>query len=204
MIWKRHRKTCLISLLVPLVCVGIVGVLALIVYSNAPQPPLSKNFTPKPTEAATFDQLIRSAGDQAKRTGKFRLTFNQQQLSSWMSLEGESFAAERGYYFDFHNVQVGLDNGVMTFYAEVASSDLNLPLQVVIRPVIDDQGHLHFEIDQAQLGGLGVPEFLLEDLVAQIEDLLVKPFQELRGDYVMLADTLRVENGRFTVAGELR
>jgi len=199
---KRRRRLLIPSILV---LIGISTLAAAFLYSNEQvTPPVSADFSAKTDDAQTFDQLLDHAKWQALTHNTFILTFNEEQISSWMSLEGKNYADRHGYSFPFQNIQVGLDDGRMTFYGEASVSDLTLPMQVVIKPGINDNGHLVFDVESAQLGQLGVPEFLLKSVRRQIDELLTKPFRDIGGDFYIVPGSLSIQDDVFSVQGQLR
>lgn len=186
---------CLSIVLIPLLCCGLAVGALIFIDQNAPSPPVSANFSPNQADADAFQREIERATSQA-RGGWFYVTVYENQLSSWMALEGKQFAEDNGHAFPFEDVQVGLDNGAITFYGELSRYGVDVPITVDIRPEIDDQGGLSLDIDAANVGGLTVPDFVLSNVAAQLDDALMRPFRELSGNAIFHRDALTIENGR--------
>ncbi|HEX3052779.1 MAG TPA: hypothetical protein VHP83_19125, partial [Aggregatilineaceae bacterium] len=172
----RHR---LVGLLLITLLICLVGAVVLHpLYSKTVLPPISANFTAEPVQAQSFEDVMAQASRQSRAEGNFRLTFTEEQISSWLGLEAATFATERGSTtFPFTNVQAGLDDGLIRVYAQVsAAAELSLPMELMIRPQVDSEGHLGFVIEQVRVGGVGLPSFLVEALTGQIDELIRKPF----------------------------
>jgi len=197
---------CLALILIPVLCCVMVACGVIYVYSNAPDAPLSDRFKPSVAEAQAFDAEISRATTQARTSGSgwFVLQFTERELSSWMALEGEQYAEENGHSFPFEDVQVGLDDGEMTFYGELEQSHLTLPVKVVIKPGVDGSGHFEFDITSVDVGGLSAPGFVLNSLSDQFADVLAKPFEDLPGNYTLYEQTLVIQDGTFAVQGNRR
>lgn len=195
------RGCCLTFVVLPMLCCVLVVGGIIYIYMSAPEPPVSDNFKPNTTEAQAFENTLNNAERLAQGGYGFTIQFNERQISSWMSLRGEEYASERDRQFPFKNIQVGMDDNLMVFYAELDGyGPLDLPLEVVLEPGIDINGKLEFDLNEAHLGGINVPTFVLKNITAQMDDLLVKPFEDV-GDYQI--QSLRVANNSFTATGRV-
>lgn len=195
------RGCCLAVLLIPVLCC-VMGACAIIyIYTSSPEPPVSDTFRANQQEANTFTQEISASSIQS-RGGV--VSFNEREISSWVALRGEDFFTEQGNSYPFKNVQVGLDDGMMTFYAEYNRYSMNLPLTVEIKPAIDSTGRLSLDIEGAAMGGINAPQFVLNRATSQLEDWLTEPFEELQQRVILNPGTLQIENGQFYIQGALR
>ena len=197
-----HCGGCCFGLtLILIVCCVVVGGTAYLVSTQGPQPPLSDNFKPSYPDAQAFQVAINNATSLAGSQGWFYLTFNQQQMSSWMALNGADFAAQHGHDFPFKNVQVKLDDGAMTFYGELGRSRLTIPLEATVTPKIDSAGKMTLDITSLNLGGLKVPDAVLSSIRTQFEDVLLQPFDNLPGTPFFYRESLNITGGTFNVQG---
>ncbi len=192
---------CLALVLIPLLCCVAVGGVVYVVNTQAPTPPLSGSFQPSRTQANEFEVALDNTVNMARSQGWFWMQFNEQQLSSWMALEGQAFADEHGHVFPFNNMQVGLDDGLITFYGELDPGVMTFPVAVEIEPRISATGDFEFDIASVDLSGVRVPDFVTQMVSAQFEDLLIGPLRDLPGDVVFYQQSLRVEDGVFEVQG---
>ncbi len=205
---RRRRRfplmlvTCM-SVVVVLCCAGIVGV-AYMVTAEEPEPPVTEEFVPQAVEAQTFQQAISTAAQQARDTDVFNVSFTETQLSSWMALDGAEYALAHGYSFPFEDIQIGVDDGQFDFYGTLTTAGLNLPLQVIVEPYVDPVGHLDFTIEEAHLGALPVPQFILDSLLAQVDRLLTQPIEDMRSDYTLDPAGLIADDGMFAMRGTLQ
>jgi hypothetical protein len=200
-----HCGGCCFSLtLILIVCCVVVGGTAYYVSTQGPQPPLSDNFKPSYADAQAFQSAMDNATAMASNRsngGWFYLTFTERQMASWMALNGEDFAAQHGHDFPFKNVQVKLDNGVMTFYGELGRSLLTIPLKATVRPQIDNTAKLTLDITEVNVGGLRVPDAILSSISSQFEDVLLQPFSDLPGTPFFYQGSLSISGGLFSVQG---
>ena len=195
---------CFFVLVIVLLCCALVVVGAIYVATNAPDAPLSDKFVPSTAQAQMFQSVLDTAEANAAQQGWFWLRFDQTQLSSWMALQGETFAAEHGDSFPFSDVQVAIDDGDFLFYAELQYPDyetLSLPLAVKIEPQIDSTGTFDFDIVSVDVGGFKVPDFVIGTVEDQFEALLVEPFEKLGETVIFYPETLTADNGVFEVQG---
>jgi uncharacterized protein YpmS len=196
------KGCCVAIILIPVLCCVLVACAAIYVYTSGPEPPLSSRFKPNAADAQAFDNAITSAQNDAQISRGFTLFFTEKQLSSWMALNGKQFADEHGHAFPFTKVQVGLDNGDMTFYGELTRSNLKLPVEVIIRPEVDGAGKLKLAITSVNIGGVKTPDFVLKTVSRALEDRLAGPFEQV-GNYVLDPASLSVDGGIFTVRGQI-
>jgi len=194
---------CLSIILIPLLCVGLVACGAIYVATNAPGAPLGSRFAPSPAEAQAFDDEVARAVNQASQGGWFSFKFTERELSSWMALRGKAYAEQQGHVFPFEETQVGLNGGAFTFYGKLRQSRFALPVAVKVEPRINGVGHVEFDITSVDVGGVRAPDFVLRTVSDQLQDVLMRPFDELPGDYVLWAPTLRVQDGTFEVQGQV-
>ncbi len=195
---------CLSIILIPLLCLGLVACVVIYAATSDSDAPASNAFKPSLAEAQAFDRAISDAITQARSQGWWALKFTERDISSWMALEGKAFADEHGHVFPFKNVRVGLDDGEMRFYADVEVRFLSVPLKVFIKPGVDYAGQITFDITKVDVAGIGAPDFVVQTIKAQFEDVLIRPFADLPGSYFLYEQSLIVDNGTFEVQGVIR
>ncbi len=199
-----HCGGCCFGLtMILIVCCVVVGGTAYYVSTHGPQPPLSDQFKPSVADAQAFQSAIDNATSLASSQGWFYLMFTQQQMASWMALNGADFAAQHGHDFPFKNVQVKLDNGAMTFYGELNRFRLTIPLEATVKPKIDSAGKMTLDITALNVGGVKMPDAILSSIRTQFEDVLLQPFDNLPGTPYFYKDSLFITGGSFTVQGAI-
>lgn len=194
---------CLSLVLIPLLCLGLAACAVIYLLTLDVDTPLPANFQPSYVEAQAFDAAINGAVAQAQAGGGWELYFTETQASSWMALEGEAFADEHGHAFPFGKVQVGLDDGAMTFYAELETRFTSVPLQVILTPKVTPDGQLNFDITEVRVADIGAPDFVVQSVKAQFEEALLRPLEDLPGNYFVYPQSLFVDNGVFQVQGAI-
>lgn len=191
---KNCQGCCAFLFLLPvLLCVCGIGFVA-IVYLGAPDPPISADFEPDRASADSLDQRLRNV----RNTGG-TVSFTQEELSSWIALEGEQYAAQNDQTLPFENIQVGLDDNQITLYAEASRYGTDLPVQIVMTPFIDTQGHLDIIIDEATLGSITVPQSMVDRANDELREMILEPFQTLEQYFRIYSITL--DNGVAMVQG---
>jgi len=195
---------CLSIVLIPLLIFGLIVGALIFIDQNAPDPPITGNFTPNPADAQAFENEINRATNQATMGGWFYVTVYEGQLSSWMALKGKAFAEDNGHTFPFDDVQVGLDDGQITFYGELSRYGIDVPIRVDVEPEIDEQGLLKLDIDSANVGGLEVPGFVLSNVSGQLDDALMQPFRDLSENVAIPREAVVIEDGKLQFQGTLR
>jgi hypothetical protein len=195
---------CVALVVIPLLCCALVVCGLIYVASTAPDPPLSDNFKANPAEAAAFDGQINLArNNAASGLGGFTLTFTERQISSWLALQGETFADEHDISFPFDNVQMGLEDGEMTFYGEVGTGRAKIPLEVVIKPEVDRANHLDLNVESVKFLGLKLPGALVDSVINQLEEKVIQPIEDVGTDYVLDPFSLSIRDGVFSVNGQI-
>jgi hypothetical protein len=192
---------CLSLILIPLLCLGLAACALIYLVTLDVDTPLPASFKPSQAEAQAFDAAIDNAVAQARAGGGWVLTFTEQQASSWMALRGADFADQHGHTFPFTNVQVGLDDGAITFYAELETRFVAVPLQVVITPKVTPDGRIELPVTEVKVADVNAPDFVVQTVKAQFEDVLLRPLEDLPGNYFVYSQTLVVDNGVFQVQG---
>ncbi len=188
------RGCCLALLLIPVLCCVMGACAVIYVYTSSPEPPVASEFKASQPEADNFVLETSVSGIQSRGGA---VIFSEREISSWVALHGEQFYADRGNSYPFKNVQVGLDNGVMSFYAEYNRYGLSVPLTVEIKPAISSEGRLSLDIKSASIADIHAPQFVLNRATSQLEDWLTEPFQELQQRVVLDPNTLLIEDGSF-------
>jgi hypothetical protein len=194
---------CVALVVIPLLCCAMVVCGLIYVASTAPDPPLSDEFNANPAEAAAFDGQVNQAAYDAGYSSGFTLTFTERQISSWLALEGEAFADDHDISFPFDNVQMGLEDGEMTFYGELGTGRVKIPLEVVIKPEVDRVYHLNLNVESVKFLGLKLPGALVDSVTSQLEKKVIQPIEDAGTDYVLDPNSLRIEDGTFWVQGQV-
>jgi hypothetical protein len=166
-----------------------------------PQPPIP-SLVASDADANAFEQNFQQAVNQGVQTGTFSASITQQQLSSWLILRAANFARQNGQEWPLKNVQAGLSNGKITLYGVIVKEGVpETPAQVIFTPSIDTNGELAVKIDSAQIGVVGVPNSVLDELTKTLKDTLTGQLNQIKGKYKLT--NLSISNGTLTIAGQV-
>ncbi len=166
-----------------------------------PQPP-NPGFAPSANDASAFEQSFTNAVNQAAQTGNFSVTVDQQQFSSWLALRAPDYARQQGYDWPLKQVQASLNNGKITLYGVLSQPNVpDTPTQVIFTPSIDGTGGIAVTVDSGQVGVLGVPSTILQNLNTTIKNLLATQLGQIQGRYKL--NNLTIANGTMTVSGQV-
>ena len=166
-----------------------------------PQPPMPA-FVPSANDASAFEQSFTNAVSQASQTGNFNVTIDQQQFSSWLALRAPDYARQQGYDWPLKQVQASLNNGKITLYGVLSQPNVpDTPTQVIFTPSIDSTGGVAVTVDSGQVGVLGVPSTILQNLTTTIKNVLTTQLAQIQGRYKL--NNLAIANGTMTVSGQV-
>ncbi len=190
-----------VHLIVTVIALGLASLACSINLPSAPQAPIP-TFVPSAKDASDMEQSFNNAVNQAETTGKFSISVTQQQLSSYLALNGPSLATQEGYQWPFKTVEVGLSGGKITVWGVISQQGVpDTPSQIVLTPAIDTTGQLTVTADSGQIGIVGLPSSVLSNVNNSIRSLLTGQLAQLQGHYKLTA--LSVDNGSMTVAGQV-
>lgn len=177
----------------------LTAMLACALPSN-PQPPLP-SLTPSTAGADAFEKAFQDAVSQSKN-GAFTVIIKQEDLSSWLALRAPDLAKQQGYEWPLKNVQAGLSDGKITLYGILSVKNVpETAIQLVVTPSIDAQGQIAIKIESGQLGIVGVPADLTQNLSKTVQQTLTNQLAQLKGKYKLTA--LTIKDGVLTLTGQM-
>lgn len=122
------------------------------------------------------------------------ITITEQQITSWLAME-----LQKNPDLPLSDVQVFLRNGQVQIWGVVKGSENSTSALIVGEISIDGNQLPYFEIDSMQVGTQLVPDFLLSQMQAWVNELIAKNIHEqLPGLQIM---NVNVVNGLITVSG---
>ncbi|HLY24831.1 MAG TPA: hypothetical protein VKQ72_00735 [Aggregatilineales bacterium] len=194
-------RTSPVHVIVTVIALGLSALACNIALPSAPSAPIP-TFVASPKDASDMEQSFRNAVNQASTTGNFNVSITQQQISSYLALNGAALAAQEGYQWPFKSVEVALNGGKITVWGVIAQQGIpDTPSQVVFTPSIDGAGQLTVTVDSGQIGIVGVPSSILADVTKSIRSLLTGQLAQIQGHYKLTA--LTINNGAMTVGGQV-
>jgi tetratricopeptide (TPR) repeat protein len=121
------------------------------------------------------------------------ITLTDQQLSSWLAMEMENSSD-----LPLRDVQIHLQNGVIQIWGMVDGSD-NSTSALVTGKINLEAGIPSFEISSFQIGQQAIPELLLSQAAAWLNQLLAEKINEqMPGLQVM---NINISSGLITISG---
>ncbi len=170
-------------------------------FPSSPQPPIA-SLVASTQQAATFEDTIVQAVQQAGVDGQFSATVTQDQFSSWLQLKAPQYAKDNKQDWPFKNGQAAFKNGKVQIYAILTQPNTpETAVQLVLIPVIDANSEFQMTVDSAQLGIMGVPGPLLAKITDIIQTAVNGQMSCYKGKYKL--SQLSVGDGTVTVAGRI-
>lgn len=106
---------------------------------------------------------------------------------------------EKNPEFGFTNASVTLRDGLIQITGQENRSGFNLPIELNILLLIDDESHLTYKISSARLGPLPMPDYLVNQVSNQIEQVIANIYNFDRRDIAV--EEITVDNGILSING---
>ncbi len=148
---------------------------------------------PTPTNLPSAQEALRQAATQIAVTGQVTLRLHEGQLTAALQR-----ALAQQADTPIHNPQVYLREGKVSVYATVDSPIGPLAAELVLTPTITAEGGLTIAVDKATLGGMAMPQDMLDEYIGQIQQVL----EGWTGRYVV--DELHIADGWLVVQAHRR
>ena len=191
-------KTSISGVILAVICLTMT-ILACGLPSN-PQAPLP-SLTPSTAEADAFEKSFQDAIAQAKN-GVFTISVTQEGLSSWLALRAPTLAKQQNFDWPLKNTQAGLSDGKINLYGVLSIKNVpETPTQIIVTPSIDTTGQLAIKIESGQLGIVGVPADLAQNLAKIIQSILTKQLEQSTTSYKLTQ--LIIKDGTMTLTGQI-
>jgi len=156
--------------------------------------------TPIPVSTESVQELeeeIRSAAATAQSGGPIELTFTEQQLTSLAATQLVSQPDT-----PVNDVQVRLRNGQVEITGSAERSGLDLPFSVTLTISVDAQGVPRSSIIDASVGPLPVPQSILDQITARLDEIIISQYTSYGNDIVV--DSITIYEGYMTIKGHHR
>src|SRR5260221_11853834 len=92
---EMNMRTSPVHVIVTVIVLALSSLACNIALPSAPAAPIP-TFVPSPKDASDMEQSFRNAVNQASTSGNFNVSVTQQQLSSYLALNGPALAARTG------------------------------------------------------------------------------------------------------------
>jgi hypothetical protein len=162
----------------------------------------SPPYTVEPSEEAlaSFNSKWQEVA-RSTPTGPFNLTFTEAELTSAVAEAIAQTETDTGEDIPLSNVQVFLDDGVISAYALVQLEMLEINGLITIVPHIGDDGLIHVTITSAEFGPMELGPDTLAEVTTTIERSINQPIQASPVDVTLTA--LTIADGLLTVSGTI-
>jgi uncharacterized protein YpmS len=185
----KQRKTLIILPLAAL----LLASLACNFPTNRPQAPSTP--VPVTTEAVqSLQENLKAAATEMKTGGPVTLTITEEQATSLLALETQSQEAP-----PVQDPQVLLRDGQIQVFGNVQQGNITAPLQLALTVHINGQGQPVFTAVSGSIGPLPLPEAMLKEISAQLDDALASRIRAQAGNITL--DSITVANGVMTIVG---
>ncbi|HLC06149.1 MAG TPA: LmeA family phospholipid-binding protein [Anaerolineales bacterium] len=157
-----------------------------------PAPPVDN-----PTDAsALLDEAWASALEAAAGTGEVTITVNESQLNGFLAdrLEADSS-------LPIVQPQVYLRQGQIQIYGISAQGLFQARFYIAIRPTVNSDGRLEFEILSAEVGQLPAPQGLKGAVSRLISEAIAGAFQPLEAGIRLTS--IDITDGLMTIVGTI-
>ena len=158
--------------------------------------PGQKQPEPLPVTTEEADQLednLEEAADAYLSGKPFTLSITETQVTSLVTLKLQSIGEKR-----LQNLQIYLRDGQIQIIGDALYEGISLPINIAAR-VSASQGSLALEILEARVGVFNVPESLLDQLQAQLDQIIL---EQLSPDVSkVVIEDISIANGVMTITG---
>lgn len=100
------------------------------------------------------------------------------------------------------DLQIRLDDGLMTISGQVNQNGFDLPLNIAVRIRVDPQGKPHTEIVSGKLGPLSLPDNMLAQITAQFDQMLQTQLSANADN--LFVESIGIENGKMTIVAQIQ
>jgi len=166
---------------------------------------LGKRATPTPeptisvsTEAVNSLQAeAEKAAEAMSSTGQATLTLSEEELTSLLTFE-----LQKQENPPLREPQIRLRDGQVRISGKVQQGGSAVSVQLTLTLSADSNGRLQYEILSAKVGPLSLPDLLLEQLTAQLDQAFENNIYPRMED--MYIETITIQDGVMTIQGRKR
>ncbi len=138
---------------------------------------------PTPTALASPEEVLQQAAQQLQTTGQVELRLHESQATAYVQ---EALAQQPDA--PVRDVAVYFRDGRILTYATVDSPVGALAAEVVVVPTVTADGRIAITVEKATLGGVSMPQDMLNDYLAQLDQALNAWAAQYAVDELTLAD----------------
>lgn len=146
-------------------------------------------------EVENLEEGVQSAIATAQNGGPIQLVITEAQLTSLAVMQ---LQAPEGSRID--DIQVHLRDGQIRISGKVEQNGMDLPMSISLEVFVGPTGQLHSEVITATIGPFPLPESVLNQITAQLDQALSTQF--VADDLVV--DSVTIADGTMTILGHVR
>ena len=146
-------------------------------------------------EVENLEEGVQSAIATAQNGGPIQLVITEAQLTSLAVMQ---LQAPEGSRID--DIQVHLRDGQIRISGIVEQNGMDLPMSISLEVFVGPTGQLHSEVITATIGPFPLPESVLNQITAQLDQALSTQF--IADDLVV--DSVTIADGTMIILGHVR
>ena len=172
----------------------ILSSLACSLVSPTPPPP-----TPTPISTAEYQAMqteVISAAATAAAGGKVHLEVHRRTLTAAANTELQQSGETR-----IKNLQVGLEPGLLKLSGSVNQNNIEMPLTIVMKITIDNQGKPHSQVVSGKVGMFAIPDDMLKQITDQVDQMITSQLQVDGGN--VFIESLTIDTGKIDIVAQV-
>jgi hypothetical protein len=150
--------------------------------------------TPSPAHTTVPQQ---AATEPTANPGKISITIDDAQLNSLVANELNKQSNP-----ELTNPTIHLQNGQILVNGEVNRSGLNASFSGTLTVEVTPDGRLHYNVIEASLGPLPLPQAMRDQVATQLNDALGTP--ETKDGQQVFVEDVKIGDGVMTITGHIR
>lgn len=156
--------------------------------------------TPTPVSTAEMQAMeteVHSAAGTAAAGGEVHLEFTEGQLTAAANNELQAQGETR-----IKDVQIGLNSGQVELSGLVNQNGIELPLTILMKITINDQGQPHSQVVSGKVGMFAIPDNMLKQITDQVDQMITSQLQANGGN--LFVESLTIENGKMNITARMK
>jgi len=170
----------------------LAGSLACKIGSGTPQKPVET--IPVTTEAAgSLQEKVQAAEEQAGAGGEVELVLTESEITSMVALELQKQPQQV-----VSDIQIYLRDGQVQIYGAYSDGGVSLPLVIVAKPEIPEDGSFQIVLISAKIGPVAAPDVLRESVQALLDEQIAGALSSQSGNQVVVS-SVTIADGQITI-----
>lgn len=174
----------------------LLTTLGCIIFLGGPAYPTQ---TPPVSSASvqTLQVQVQTATAQASQSGRFTLQMTQEQLTSLLNVQ-----LQKRQEVPLKEPLVLLHPDVMEIYGKVQQGNFLMNLKVVVTVTVSAEGKPQFQIKEAYLGALPLPQSLRESIASALNEAYLGAIGPAATGFRL--ESIVIGEGMMTISGRIR